>query len=62
MSNSLDLDQEARRYVGPALGPNCLQSLLAETTKKIAGPCKELRNLRVFCITSRQCTVFSDVL
>ena len=33
MSNSLDLDQ-ARRYVGPALGPNCLQSLLAKITKK----------------------------
>ena len=31
MSNSLDLDQ-ARRIVGPDLGPNCLPSLSADDT------------------------------
>ena len=30
MSNSLDPDQD-RHYVGPDLGPNCLQSLSATT-------------------------------
>ena len=37
MSNSLDPDQE-RHYVGPDLGPNCLQRLLADdkvTTSKV---------------------------
>ena len=29
MSNSLDPDQ-ARRFVGPDLGPNCLQKLSAD--------------------------------
>ena len=31
MSNSLDLDQ-ARHFVGPELGPNCLQRLTADDT------------------------------
>ena len=31
VSNSLDPDQ-ARRFVGPALGPNCLQTLPADDT------------------------------
>ena len=31
MSNSLDLDQ-ARHFVGPDLGPNCLQRLTADDT------------------------------
>ena len=31
MSNSLDPDQ-ARRFVGPDLGPNCLQRLSTEDT------------------------------
>ena len=31
MSNSLDPDQ-ARRFVGPDLGPNCLQRLSADDT------------------------------
>ena len=31
VSNSLDPDQ-ARRFVGPDLGPNCLQNLSAEDT------------------------------
>ena len=31
MSNSLDLDQ-ARHFVGPDLGPNCLQRLSANDT------------------------------
>ena len=31
MSNSLDPDQ-ARRFVGPDLGPNCLPSLSADDT------------------------------
>ena len=31
MSNSLDLDQ-ARHFVGPDLGPNCLQRLSADDT------------------------------
>ena len=33
MSNSLDPDQ-ARHFVGPDLGPNCLQSLSADDTGK----------------------------
>ena len=33
MSNSLDPDQ-ARNFVGPGLGPNCLQSLSADDTSK----------------------------
>ena len=32
MSNSLDLDQ-ARHFVGPDLGPNCLQRLSADDTR-----------------------------
>ena len=62
MSNSLYLDQEARRYVGPALGPNCLQSLLAETTKKISGTCKELRNLRVLFVSPEDNALSSSSL
>ena len=31
VSNSLDPDQ-ARRFVGPDLGPNCLQMLYADDT------------------------------
>ena len=34
MSNSLDPDQ-ARHFVGPDLGPNCLQKLSAESRAKI---------------------------
>ena len=33
MSNSLDPDQ-ARRVVGPDLGPNCLQRLSADDTSR----------------------------
>ena len=33
VSNSLDPDQ-ARRFVGPDLGPNCLQMLSAEETSR----------------------------
>ena len=33
MSNSLDTDQ-ARHYVGPNLGPNCLQKLSANDTRR----------------------------
>ena len=33
MSNSLDPDQ-ARRFVGPDLGPHCLQSLSADDTSR----------------------------
>ena len=33
MSNSLDPDQ-ARHYVGPDLGPNCLQKLSANDTRR----------------------------
>ena len=33
MSNSLDLDQ-ARQNVGPDLGPNCLQRLSADDTRR----------------------------
>ena len=33
MSNSLDLDQ-ARHFVGPDLGPNCLQRLSADDTRR----------------------------
>ena len=33
MSNSLDPDQ-ARRFVGPGLVPNCLQRLLADDTSR----------------------------
>ena len=32
-SNSLDPDQ-ARHYVGPDLGPNCLQRLSADDTRR----------------------------
>ena len=39
VSNSLDPDQ-ARRYVGPYLGPNCLQRLSADDKSLLAG--KEL--------------------
>ena len=34
MSNGLDPDQ-VRRFVGPDLGPNCLQKLSAEDTSKL---------------------------
>ena len=33
MSNSLDPDQ-ARQFIGPDLGPNCLQKLSAEDTSR----------------------------
>ena len=33
MSNSLDLDQ-VRHFVGPDLGPNCLQRLSADDTRR----------------------------
>ena len=33
MSNSLDPDQ-AQHFVGPDLGPNCLQTLAADDTHK----------------------------
>ena len=33
MSNSLDLDQ-ARHFVGPDLGPNCLQRLSADDSRR----------------------------
>ena len=33
MSNSLNLDQ-ARHFVGPNLGPNCLQRLSADDTRR----------------------------
>ena len=33
VSNSLDLDQ-ARHFVGPDLGPNCLQSLSADDASR----------------------------
>ena len=33
MSNGLDPDQ-ARRFVGPGLGPNCLQGLSADHTSR----------------------------
>ena len=39
VSNSLDPDQ-ARRYVGPDLGPNCLQRLSADNKSPLVG--KEL--------------------
>ena len=39
MSNSLDLDQ-AQHFVGPHLGPNCLQRLSADDKSPLAG--KEL--------------------
>ena len=41
MSNSLDPDQ-ARCFVGPDLGPNCLQRLSADDKSPLAG--KELRH------------------
>ena len=41
MSNSLDLDQD-RHFVGPDLGPNCLQRLSADD--------KSLRRLVLFCL------------
>ena len=45
--NSLDQDQ-ARHFVGPDLGPNCLQKLSADNTRD-----KELRTLHA---TQRQIT------
>ena len=33
MSNSLDRDQ-ARHFVGPDLGPNCLRKLSADDTRR----------------------------
>ena len=36
MSNSLDPDQ-ARHFVGPDLGPNCLQRLSADNKSPLAG-------------------------
>ena len=40
MSNSLDPDQ-ARRFVGPDLGPNCLPRLSADDTGRLVD--KELK-------------------
>ena len=43
MSNSLDPDQ-ARHFVGPDLGPNCLQRLSADGTNvdcSLIGPVKQ---------------------
>ena len=36
MSNSFDPDQ-ARRFVGPNLGPNCLQKFSADKTTNVVG-------------------------
>ena len=36
MSNNLDLDQ-AQRFVGPDLGPNCLKKLSVDNTSRQRG-------------------------
>ena len=54
MSNSLDPDQ-ARQFVGPDLGPNCLPRLSADNTSrheltkfmKCAGSCKLMETMDV---------------
>ena len=43
VSNSLDPD-EAQHFVGPDLGPNCLQRLSADDTRTLVG--KELTATR----------------
>ena len=40
VSNSLDPDQ-AQHFVGPDLGPNCLQRLLADNKSPLAGNTKQ---------------------
>ena len=40
MSNSLDPDQ-ARHFVGPDLGPNCLQRLSADDKKDVLSLCSK---------------------
>ena len=45
VSNSLDLDQ-ARHFVGPDLGPNCLQRLSADDTSRQR---VKLLNAEVLC-------------
>ena len=40
MSNSLDPDQ-ARHFVGPDLGPNCLQRLSVDDKKGVLSLCSE---------------------
>ena len=34
VSNSLDPDQAWSQFVGPSLGPNCLQTLSADDTRR----------------------------
>ena len=46
MSNSLDPDQ-ARRFVGPDLGPNCLPRLTADVT----GRRVKAKTLRLLCVS-----------
>ena len=48
VSNSLDPDQD-RHYVGPDLGPNCLQRLSADDKWPLAR-----KELRVVCIWFKQ--------
>ena len=48
VSNSLDPDQ-ARQYVGPDLGPNCLQRLSADNKSPLAG--KELNTKQLIDTT-----------
>ena len=45
MSNSLDPDQ-ARRFVGPDLGPNCLQRLSADDTGRQTVKTKQFLTVR----------------
>ena len=47
MSNSLDSDQ-ARRFVGPDLGPNCLQRLSADDTRQRVFGHSECRTVIMF--------------
>ena len=47
VSNSLDPDQ-ARQFVGPDLGPNCLKRLSAEADRFLLVHC--LCKLRMYCI------------
>ena len=46
MSNSLDPDQ-TRRFVGPDLGPNCLQMLSADVGKELLGLNSDLKVLSI---------------
>ena len=55
MSNSLDPDQ-ARHFVGPDLGPNCLHRLSADGTSRQRVHTLELRHEisnKVVCLTSK---------